>query len=171
MECYCRDSANALGWTCPAGLLAVTGLRWWRRKALHKPEKVQMAKTASKRSASFRFKKSRRRQRKTAPRQASPKAVQRKPKIQSPTRSIGKQRADSKQAGVIALLRTPAGATIAAMAGATGWQSHSVRGFLAAVVRKKLGLNLISEAGNAGRVYRIKKENGPVGAPNTSRST
>jgi hypothetical protein len=130
-----------------------------------------MTKTVSKRSASSRFKKSRRRQRNTAPRPASLKALQRKPKIQSPTRSIGKQRADSKQAGVIALLRAPAGATIDAMAGATGWQSHSVRGFLAGVVRKKLGLNLISEAGDAGRVYRIKKEDGSVGVPNTSRAT
>jgi hypothetical protein len=86
-------------------------------------------------------------------------------------RSIGKQRADGKQAGVIALLQAPAGATIDAMAGATGWQSHSVRGFLAGVVRKKLGLNLISEAGDAGRVYRIKKEDGSVGVPNTSRAT
>jgi hypothetical protein len=171
MERYCRDSANALGWTCPAGLLAVTGLRWWRRKALHEPEKVQMTKTVSKRSASSRYKKSKPGQRNTAARQASPKAVQRKSKVQSPTRLIGKQRADSRQAGVIALLRAPAGATIAAMAGATGWQCHSVGGFLAGVVRKKLGLNLISEAGYAGRVYRIKKEDGPVGAPNTSRST
>ena len=83
-----------------------------------------MTKTVSKRSASSRFKKSRRRQRNIAPRQASPKAVQRKSKIQSPTRLIGKQRADSKQAGVIALLRAPAGATIDAMAGATGWAEY-----------------------------------------------
>jgi hypothetical protein len=133
-----------------------------------------MTKTVSKRSATSRFKKSRRTQRNTAPRQASPKAVQRKSKFEvqvDRARSIGKQRADSKQAGVIALLRAPAGATIDAMAGATGWQSHSVRGFLAGVVRKKLGLKLISEAGDAGRVYRIKKEGGhSVGTPNSSRA-
>jgi hypothetical protein len=39
---------------------------------------------------------------------------------------------------------------------ATGWQQHSVRGFLAGVVRKKLGLNLVSEADDGGRTYRIK---------------
>jgi hypothetical protein len=39
---------------------------------------------------------------------------------------------------------------------ATEWQQHSVRGFLAAVVRKKLGLNLVSEPTDKGRVYRIK---------------
>jgi hypothetical protein len=48
---------------------------------------------------------------------------------------------------------------------ATDWQQHSVRGFLAGVIRKKLGLNLVSEIGDRGRVYRI--ENGkasPVAA-------
>ena len=39
---------------------------------------------------------------------------------------------------------------------ATDWQQHSVRGFLAGVIRKKLGLNLVSEQNDKGRVYRIK---------------
>jgi hypothetical protein len=38
---------------------------------------------------------------------------------------------------------------------ATSWQQHSVRGFLAGIVRKKLGLNLVSEPREGGRVYRI----------------
>ena len=39
--------------------------------------------------------------------------------------------------------------------GCNGWQQHSVRGFLAGVIRKKLGLNLVSEPKEDGRVYRI----------------
>jgi hypothetical protein len=62
----------------------------------------------------------------------------------------------AKHARIIALLRTPAGATIASLVTATQWQQHSVRGFLAGVVRKKLGLNLVSEQTDKGRVYRIK---------------
>jgi hypothetical protein len=38
---------------------------------------------------------------------------------------------------------------------ATGWQQHSVRGFLAGVLRKKLDLNLVSEPGECGHVHRI----------------
>jgi hypothetical protein len=52
-----------------------------------------------------------------------------------------------KQARVLGLLRRPGGAT--------GWQPHSVRGFFAAVVRKKLALRLESEKTDGERVYRI----------------
>ncbi len=62
----------------------------------------------------------------------------------------------TKHDRIIAMLRTPAGATIASLVTATEWQQHSVRGFLAGIVRKKLGLNLVSEQTDKGRVYRIK---------------
>ncbi len=65
-------------------------------------------------------------------------------------------RTDTKHARIIAMLRAPAGATIAAIMANTEWQQHSVRGFLAGVVRKKLGLNLVSEQTDKGRIYRIK---------------
>ena len=64
-------------------------------------------------------------------------------------------RHESKKAHIIAMLWAPSGATIEAMARAVKWQPHSVRGFLAGVVRKKLGLTLVSAAGENGRLYRI----------------
>jgi Protein of unknown function (DUF3489) len=64
-------------------------------------------------------------------------------------------RAESKQSRIIAMLRAPSGATIDAMVQATGWLPHSVRGFLAGIVRKKLSLNLVSAEAETGRVYQI----------------
>jgi Protein of unknown function (DUF3489) len=64
-------------------------------------------------------------------------------------------RTNSKQARVLALLSGPNGATIATVTRSTGWQPHTVRGFFAAVVRKKLGLKLESEKADGERVYRI----------------
>jgi hypothetical protein len=81
-------------------------------------------------------------------------------------------RPQSKRAQVIAMLHTPAGATIDAMMRATGWQQHSVRGFLAGVIRKKLALNLVSEASKNGRLYRIVGQAGspPIAAVKKSRA-
>ena len=73
--------------------------------------------------------------------------------------SRAKTRAHSKQMRVVGLLSRPSGATIAGIMQSTGWQPHSVRGFLAAVVRKKLGLKLVSEKTDGPRVYRIADSN------------
>ena len=64
-------------------------------------------------------------------------------------------RTDTKHARILAMLRSSAGTTIAAIMTATDWQPHSVRGFLAGIVRKKLGLDLVSEQTDKGRIYRI----------------
>ena len=72
---------------------------------------------------------------------------------------------DSKQSAVIRMLSRSEGTTIPVIVKTTGWQQHSVRGFFAGVVRKKLGLKLVSEKKeNSDRIYRIV-----AGADSTSR--
>jgi hypothetical protein len=93
---------------------------------------------------------------KVATRSAAKKMRKGKSRARSaPGSSKSVARPDTKHARIIAMLRAPAGTTIAAIMATTEWQQHSVRGFLAGVVRKKLGLNLVSEQTDKGRVYRI----------------
>ena len=90
----------------------------------------------------------------TAPHGNSAKSSQ-PPKLNAPQIRAARSQGQSKQDRVVALLRQKGGTTVAAVMKTTGWQKHSVHGFLAGVVRKKLGLSLVSEKSNGERVYRI----------------
>ena len=81
------------------------------------------------------------------------KAPSRRAKSAKPARPSA--RSNSKQAQVIALMRRPHGATLEELQSATGWQPHTVRGAISGALKKKLGLRVISEKAERGRVYRI----------------
>ena len=66
-------------------------------------------------------------------------------------------RAGTKQAQLVAMLEAPEGASAAEIVAAFGWQPHTVRGAIAGALKKRLGLQIGSEAiEGRGRVYRIK---------------
>jgi hypothetical protein len=125
------------------------------------PREIPMTKAKSKRKPASRANDSKTKARNCTRRTTARKTVQLKPVTkpaahqQPQSASQPTARRESKKAHIIAMLRAPGGVTIEAMARAANWQPHSVRGFLAAVVRKKLGLTLVSADGENGRVYRI----------------
>jgi hypothetical protein len=123
-------------------------------------KEIPMTKATAKRKPTSRADDSKTRSRNDVRRTSARSAAQLKPVTtaahQQPRPAVQPTvRRESKGAHLIAMLRAPDGATIAAMARATKWQPHSVRGFLAGVVRKKLGLTLVSADSESGRVYRI----------------
>jgi hypothetical protein len=158
-------------------MMAEVGLRWWRVMP-RKPKETPMRKQKSKRQPPLRSNHDKtgghRGSARTTARTAKKRTAGARSAVRRQQRAPAKQsgRPDSKQARIVAMLRGPNGVTIETMSHATGWQLHSVRGFLAGVVRKKLGLNLISTPADGGRVYRIadRADNKPAAAAATDRT-
>lgn len=61
----------------------------------------------------------------------------------------------TKQAQFIGLLKKPSGVNLPDLMKATGWQAHSVRGYISGTLKKRLGLNVISYTADGLRHYRI----------------
>jgi Protein of unknown function (DUF3489) len=79
-----------------------------------------------------------------------------KAKPAKPCRTL---RSGSKTAKILALLKRPGGATLPQLQKATGWQAHSVRGFLSGTLKKKMGLRVHSaKQPDGARSYRVRSK-------------
>ena len=79
------------------------------------------------------------------------------PKKKAPKSARNDAREGSKTAMILDLLKRPGGATAKELLKVTGWQPHSLRGFISGTVGKKLGLTVTSAKGEDGeRSYSIK---------------
>ena len=94
---------------------------------------------------------------------AAEKPKSSKPQSKATAKALAKpgNGSSSKQEAVLSMLRRARGTTVAAIVEVTGWQPHSVRGFFAGVVKKKLELKLDSEKVGKKRIYWIAKSGTP----------
>ena len=92
------------------------------------------------------------------------KSAEKAPKTLKSANKAGKKaakaaesRQGSKVSAILELLKRPGGATAKELMKATGWQPHSVRGFLSGTLRKKMGLEVISaKSADGERTYSVK---------------
>ena len=93
--------------------------------------------------------------RKAKGRKPVPSAAEGKAAKDSP-KETKEARAGSKKAAILELLRQPGGATLKDLLAATGWQAHSVLGFISGAIVRKMGLKVESSKNpDGGRAYRI----------------
>ena len=72
-------------------------------------------------------------------------------------KKAGAARDGSKTATILEMLKRPGGATTMELLKPTGWQPHSLRGFLSGTIGKKMGLTVVSTKGEDGeRSYSVK---------------
>jgi hypothetical protein len=136
---------------------AETGLRRCGAKGAPKPTEDLMSKPQKTRTST-----------------SSPSRVRSTiPKARSLVQSISKKgEAVPKTSRLLAMLQSPSGTTMDAMMKVTGWQQHSVRGFLAGVVRKRLRLKLDSRKIDHKRIYQvIGASGGKPSSPLSKRSS
>ena len=120
------------------------------------PEKASSKKAASTKKSAPRSRKSGKSGKPKAAATAKPKKAAKAPQKAEPAKTEG-VREGSKTAKVLDLLKRPNGATLKELMKTTGWQAHSVRGFLSGTVGKKMGLTVMSSKGeDAQRTYSVR---------------
>src|ERR1035438_8783005 len=119
------------------------------------PEKAPSKKNASPKKSAAKSQKGA----KPAPASKSKKPTPAKPNAPKAAKAKAEGvREGSKTATILELLRQPGGATMAKLMKASGWQKHSIRGFLSGTVGKKMGLTVTSSKGQDGeRIYSLGK--------------
>ena len=79
--------------------------------------------------------------------------------MSNPSQKANKPKPHTKGERVISLLQRKAGASICELAKATGWQNHSVQGFMSGTLKKKRGLSITStKEENKDRRYSIAEQ-------------
>jgi uncharacterized protein DUF3489 len=122
-----------------------------------RPEPGNAKKTASARATGAHTKPAKAKPGKKATRHASPPKARKLVKKQGG--EAREPREGTKQAEVLAMMRKKGGASLPAIMKATGWQKHTVRGFMAGTVGKKMGLKVTSEKNAKGeRVYSLQSK-------------